>query len=180
MYTAKDLNAYRYFREELSDIPISAVIDPLTGLVSRAYILAFIKDLISSRIPFALGIVDLDNFKSFNDNYGHDHGNEYLIGSLELIQDIFRDCGIFRIGGDEFVVVLTGENFAVRKELTSLMNATFERISGSRWLAPWRRFSAAIGMAEYEAGNDTSAEDVFKRADKMMYDNKVAMKAARE
>ena len=106
MYTAKDLNVFRYFREDLRDYPISAVLDSLTGLVARAYFLAFIQDLISSHTPFALGIVDLDNFKSINDNYGHAAGDVVLSRVAEELINYVGDRGLVgRFGGDEFLIV---------------------------------------------------------------------------
>ena len=175
MYTAKDLNAYRYFREELSDIPISAVIDPLTGLVSRAYILAFIKDLISSRIPFALGIVDLDNFKSFNDNYGHVTGDKVLTRIADDLVTFVGDKGLVgRYGGDEFLIVhFTGNHYDQIHDFYTKMYAS-KRAVFRRHLAIGDQslfITATVGSACYPDDAD-NYDSLFSKVDKTLYRGK--------
>ncbi len=111
MYQAKDLNIYPYFREDLVEYPIGAVLDSLTGVVSRAFMLQFIQDLIDRGIPFTLGLVDMDNFKSINDNYGHSTGDKVLQKVAEDLINFFGDRGLVgRFGGDEFLTVYLGGN----------------------------------------------------------------------
>ena len=68
MYQADYLSTFPYFQRTLESVPLYAVHDSLTGLISRKYILEFIRDLIDRGVHFSLGIIDLDNFKDINDH----------------------------------------------------------------------------------------------------------------
>jgi hypothetical protein len=69
LYSADYLSRYPFFRDVLQNVPLNVMHDALTGLVARSYILRFIQSLIHDETPFSLIIIDLDNFKSINDNY---------------------------------------------------------------------------------------------------------------
>ncbi len=106
MYTADKLNKFPYFRELLKDRDLSGILDSLTGLVSRPYMLDMIHYLIRNEIPFTLALLDLDNFKFINDTYGHKVGDGVLAGVAEDMIRYLDDYGIAgRIGGDEFMMV---------------------------------------------------------------------------
>lgn len=86
--------------------------DPLTGLYNRS---AFIELAVSQlkkcwemgRYP-ALGILDLDHFKSINDTYGHQSGDEVIVGVASILKKALRDSDIIgRLGGDEYIFLLT-------------------------------------------------------------------------
>ena len=106
MYTREQLSRYDYFRDALEGKRISDVLDPLTGLVSRGYMIGFVKDLIDRKIPFTFGIVDLDNFKYVNDTYGHSIGDGVLQGVAEQLAMVLDGIGVAgRFGGDEYLFV---------------------------------------------------------------------------
>ena len=104
-------------------------------------------------------MVDVDDFKSINDSHGHEIGDRVLIKIAETLKTNFRsdDC-ICRVGGDEFVVVLSGIDLASRDVL-------FDRFrKGMRtdgYLKEWDRVSAAMGCAIYDPAKDRSAESVL-------------------
>ena len=109
MYSAEYLARYPFFRELLQTAPLSAVHDSLTGLIARPHILRFIRSLIDEKTPFVLGIIDLDNFKSINDNYGHRTGDEMLALVAGQLRAFFGEDGVVgRYGGDEFLFVYFG------------------------------------------------------------------------
>ncbi len=137
-------------------------------------------DIINGRARFAILMVDLNNLKKINDTYGHEHGNDYIMGACHEICVIFQYSPVFRIGGDEFVVLLENSDFDQRDELLAKLNDTFERISSDESRDPWDRFSGATGLALFDPENDISMDDVFKRADMFMYQNKLESKKARE
>ena len=129
---------------------------------------------------FAIVMIDLNHLKFINDNYGHECGNEYLVGSCNIICDIFQHSPVFRIGGDEFVIVLERRDYECRHELFQQALDKFGKECRKITNQPWLNFSAAAGMADFNPETDTSTDDVFKKADKIMYENKVAMHGGRD
>ena len=132
-----------------------------------------IQDRLDNKEPvaFAVIILDCDNLKIVNDQYGHDKGDVYIKTASELICGVFKHSPVFRIGGDEFAVVLENEDYQNRKELTELFDKKAEEIRASTE-NKWEQVSVALGMAEYDPQSDTSVDDVIHRADKTMYENK--------
>ena len=122
-------------------------------------------------LAFAIIIMDCDNLKTVNDQYGHDKGDVYIKTASELICRIFKHSPVFRIGGDEFAVVLQNADYQNRKELTEMFEKTAGEIRASAE-NKWEQVSVALGMAEYDPQSDTSVDDVIHRADKTMYENK--------
>ena len=122
-------------------------------------------------IAFAVIILDCDNLKNVNDQYGHDKGDVYIKTASGLICNIFKRSPVFRIGGDEFAVILENDDYQNRKELTELFDKKADEIRASTE-NKWEQVSVALGMAEYDPQSNTSVDDVIRRADKMMYENK--------
>ena len=88
-----------------------------------------------------------------------------------MICEAFKHSPVYRIGGDEFVVILQGHDFNNRLQITQKLNDSFSEIFSQNEIKPWLRYSASIGMAELMSG-DSSIEIVFRRADKAMYEEK--------
>ena len=84
---------------------------------------------------------------------------------------------MFRIGGDEFIVILKNSDYEQRHNLIEKANLKFFETENDNAREPWERYSVAIGMAEHRDGE--SADAVFKRADEAMYQNKLKMKKNR-
>ncbi|MBQ9134938.1 MAG: GGDEF domain-containing protein [Lachnospiraceae bacterium] len=106
MYTKEQLLKYPYFEEIFKSRDVSSVVDSLTGLISRRYMLEFIQDLIEKKIPFSLALLDLDNFKFINDTYGHKTGDGVLSEVASDLIKYLEDYGVAgRYGGDEFLIV---------------------------------------------------------------------------
>lgn len=155
-------------------------LDALTKVKSNAAyrekIAELQEEIDAGGAEFGLVMADINLLKQINDQFGHEFGDEYIIGAVDRICEVFAHSPVYRIGGDEFVVILTGEDYANRevlyKELTDRM--AYKSEDGS--YAPWQQYSAAVGMSVYRRGDDVSA--VFDRADQAMYKNKLHMKAA--
>lgn len=131
-------------------------------------------DIQSGIAEFGIAMVDLNNLKVINDKYGHEHGNEYIVGASHAVCRVFKHSPVYRIGGDEFVVVVQGSDYGCRDKLCEELKSNFESCMKNQEADPWNRYSAAVGMSTYEAGD--SVEDVFERADQAMYEEKTRMK----
>lgn len=157
--------------------------DTLTGLQNRAayyeYSQALDGRIAEATADFSLLMVDVNFLKRMNDTHGHEKGNEYLKNAANLIGSVCGSERVYRTGGDEFVVALDKEAQQGMEELIRAFKAAVAVCQTRSDLKPWQRVSAAIGFATYEPGRDTYAEDVLKRADANMYQDKLAMKAAR-
>ena len=122
-------------------------------------------------LVFAVIIFDCDDLKKINDQYGHDKGDVYIKTASRLICNVFKHSPAFRIGGDEFAVVLQNEDYQNRKELTELFEKTAKAICTTA-KNKWEQASVTLGMAEYDPKSDTSVDDVIRHADKAMYEKK--------
>jgi len=107
---AETLEASYQKLQEQTDILASAVyVDPLTGLYNRKYLDSRFKELTSEKRPYSIAMLDVDHFKSVNDNFSHMIGDQVLsaIGAILRGQLRITDQAI-RFGGEEFVVLLAG------------------------------------------------------------------------
>lgn len=124
---------------------------------------------------FALVLFDINNLKYINDNLGHEAGDEYIINSCRLICKIFKKSAVYRIGGDEFVVVLERDDYTDREKLYEAMQEEMEHLKNED-VPIYEKISVASGMAVYDFKEDYNVSDVFNRADAAMYENKAIMK----
>ena len=161
-----------------------AVRDSLTGIRNKtAYdheVGKIEADLADGFNEFGLAMVDLNFLKKTNDTYGHEKGNISIRRLCMLVCEIFEHSPVFRIGGDEFVVILKNRDYRGVDELIDDFNDHLAKIQSDDTLQPWEKISAAIGYAKFDKTVDKTVEDVFKKADKAMYERKVAMKAERK
>ena len=172
----------RRAKRKVAEMNELAHTDSLTGLQNKtAYtekISALDEKISAGNAKFCIVMVDVNFLKRVNDTYGHERGNIYLLNAGKLISSVFGAENVFRIGGDEFVVILEGDKVSLSKYFVKQFKSEMERknLSASE---PWEKVSAAAGIATFEPEKDKSADEVFKRADSQMYENKLAMKAAR-
>ena len=156
--------------------------DALTDVQNRAaYDMSMEQidvDIRMGRAQFALIMIDLNRLKKINDTYGHEMGNRYIINLCAKITDIFAVETVYRIGGDEFIVLIKGEEYEQREELLERLRQHL-KVDPQQEVDPWDNVSAATGMSEFDPENDGGTDEVFKRADEAMYENKLEMKAAR-
>ena len=121
--------------------------------------------------PFGIVVCDINGLKTINDTEGHKAGDDYIRASCRMICRTFAHSPVFRIGGDEFAVVLRGADFEKRTSLISSIRQQSEqniRIQEGPVVA--------AGLAEYQPLEDHSVENVFNRADSRMYDEKTKLK----
>ena len=174
MYSAEYLARYPFFRELLETTPLSVMHDSLTGLIARPYILRFVHALIDDKTPFVMGMVDLDNFKSINDNYGHRTGDRMLSTVAEDLRVFVGEDGVVgRFGGDEFLFVYFGctdyDGIHAFLDEMYLSGRVFRKDLkfGERTIFS----TATVGCAVYPTDAD-SFDGLFALSDKTLYRGK--------
>ena len=113
----------------------------------------------------------MNQLKDVNDRFGHEKGNIALQRLCQAVCRIYKHSPVYRIGGDEFVVILEGEDYAHRDALFEKVRA-FEHIRDLSAAQPWTQLAASVGMAVYDKTRDTAYRAVFNRADTKMYEQK--------
>ena len=166
-------NRSQLLEKELAVATESSTRDALTGVRNRtAYERAELqlnREIAAGTAePFAYAFCDINDLKYVNDTYGHEQGDELIRSACRLICDTFRHSAVFRIGGDEFAVLLRGADYERRDELAALMERA-EQSGGA---------SVACGMAVFDPAADRDLRSVQKRADAKMYEKKREMKSA--
>ena len=164
-----DITAMKEYQQRLESI---AHYDSLTNLPNRTLLADRLQQTMaqSQRRGQSLAVVylDLDGFKSINDEYGHDVGDQVLITLARCMKEVLRDCDtLARIGGDEFVAVLGDLDAPESCEpvLARLLLAASEPVNaGDATL----RVSASIGVTFYPQDN-ADADQLLRHADQAMY-----------
>ena len=111
---------------------------------------------------------------------GHDFGNRYIIKLYDVLELFFPRSMVFRIGGDEFVVIVKPPDTENVADTVDALKKYLQTLMHNSSLAPWERVSAAVGFARYDPKRHKNADDVFRDADAAMYENKKTMHAGRE
>ena len=152
-----------------------ANLDALTGVRNKHVYLeneqAFNRSISKGKAePFALVFCDLNGLKRINDTYGHAEGDEFIRQASRTIVSIFKHSPVYRVGGDEFLVILQGEDFQNRDYLHKMLTSlNYAQTVG-------RKVVIASGMADFDPEKDASLADVVSRADAKMYENKKSLK----
>ncbi|MBO6240023.1 MAG: GGDEF domain-containing protein [Butyrivibrio sp.] len=146
--------------------------DQLTGINNRGSGEKKIRDLLQQNIGGLFFLFDVDKFKEVNDNYGHDVGDEVLIGIAEKMVRVFRDKDIvMRLGGDEFAAYMPGVysredgELIMKRLIDSIHNLNIERLSD-------RKIDISVGAAIYYPTDSFSFGELYKRADNSAYKSK--------
>lgn len=162
------LEVEKNLREKLTAL---STCDELTGMHNFRYFqeqLGFQMEYSERyRVPFSIAILDLDDFKQYNDSFGHDAGNELLKTLAGLLKDSIRksDC-VARFGGEEFVIMLPHTD---KPGAVNLLEKIREVIYSYSF--PHRRVSISIGIACYP-GDSLDQDKLFKYADDRLYQAK--------
>jgi len=149
--------------------------DSLTGVKSKHAYVEHEKEM-ADRIyrgeagEFAVLVCDVNGLKQINDTLGHKAGDEYIRSASRMISEHFKHSPVFRIGGDEFAVILCGRDYENRRALLDEINARIERNIGTGNVV------ASLGMADFDPATDNTFHAVFTRADGLMYERKKELK----
>ena len=157
--------------------------DSLTGLRNttsyKNWVAEFDTKIKQGGVSFGVAVLDINMLKEANDIHGHIIGNELIVTSSRIICDTFKKSPVFRIGGDEFCVILQNKDLADVKMLFD----RFDSECATTYIDKDNvRFPVSIakGFAEFDPDSDTQFSNVFERADSEMYKNKKLMKKARK
>lgn len=172
-----------HMKDSISNLNKQVFVDPLTHVKNKGAFAEDIENLQAQldenhELEFAIGIFDCDDLKWVNDHYGHDKGDIYLTTASRLICQVFKHSPVYRIGGDEFAVILTNDDYRYRDALVSQFEqdgATLNASTDKRWEQAY----VSMGIAVYEPEHESTVLDVVSRADKRMYENKRARKSGR-
>ena len=164
-------------KEQLKSVTRMAYTDALTGVKSkRAF--AEAEDRMDQRIEektvteFAVVMFDLNDLKGINDGQGHQVGDQAIKEACRIICTQFKHSPVYRIGGDEFVAVLEGNDYDHRDELLAAFEEKMDADLNQS------RITIAFGCACFDPSLDKRAHRVLERADERMYQRKKQMKGA--
>jgi diguanylate cyclase (GGDEF)-like protein/PAS domain S-box-containing protein len=170
----RDVTSRRSAQDQLWDL---ANLDPLTGLPNRMRFNDALTHAVTQaqqlQQPFALAMIDLDNFKEVNDSLGHDVGDELLCTVAERLSKALRGNDmIARIGGDEFGVLIhgLGSGSGLARPLDAMMASMNEPIEVGGQL---RRYNLSMGVTLYPS-DSTETANLIKNADIALYRAKAA------
>ncbi len=179
LFAKKDTSRARRERDEaLQRLKRKAQIDALTGLLNREEAIEQITQFLADEGRHhchTLLIVDLDNFKSINDNFGHFEGDKVLKILAEKIKSAFRNIDIVgRLGGDEFIILMkhTSTPGIVRRKALEL-NTALEYLAGGG--SSFFTLTGSIGISTYN-GDGKTFETLYKEADEALYRAKLGGK----
>ena len=169
-------NKYDYFisqkEQTLQKTFEKAIKDSLTGFYNKEYMFDYLTKLYKKaqreNFEFLLIFLDVDNFKSVNDTYGHEKGDEILKQVVKFIKDSFRDYDTFvRYGGDEFIVILEIRQKDCLEEMLKLLEKLNERIK-----TEFKKYNLFISFGIALSPEAKNIHQLIELADMRMYQMK--------
>lgn len=173
----KILSMQETLRSEIANVHRQAYIDALTSVGNKAAYLDAVKqfdeEIQNGAAKFSVAIFDINGLKDINDNYGHEIGDLALIDEANIMIRVFGKDNIYRLGGDEFIVLLPIDSV---REMERLFREADKAIEEENKIPKPYKDPLALskGYAVYDRKKDTAYREVFKRADDRMYQDKDA------
>ncbi|MEG0385525.1 MAG: GGDEF domain-containing protein [Solibacillus sp.] len=150
----------------------SATFDPLTGVYNRSSYIQYMEELIRKKNTAHIGLllIDLDNFKQVNDQYGHLEGDEVLKQLAGILNGVVGKKGsVVRFGGDEFAIVIENTNEQELHRLADDVLLCVHKIQQERSI--WKSLSVSIGGTIQETPQESEVS-IFMRGDQALYQSK--------
>lgn len=169
----------RELKKKEEKLQTLAVTDPLTNLYNRRGFFSMLdrqmKLAARTGKELLLLYIDLDDMKHINDKFGHQAGDDALIGTAAILRKTFRDTDIIgRTGGDEFAVLMINSVTSTREETLFRLHRNidaYNKNSDKRY-----KLSFSIGTAIYDPKSPISRDELMARADEAMYEQKASLK----
>jgi diguanylate cyclase (GGDEF)-like protein len=169
-------------QRKIQTLSREAMLDPLTGLANRRKLKQDLELEIERtqrfQLPLSLALVDIDNFKTVNDTYGHTAGDDVLRTLARLLkEEIRRTDTSYRFGGEEFLVMLSGTGLLQAQRMLARFHTRVRELDIELQEAGERiRPTCSIGLACYAGRQKRTAEQIIEAADQAMYQAKEAGK----
>ncbi len=173
-----------HMKDHIGDLSKQVYVDALTHVKNKGAFSEAVEELqlkmgeSGGKIAFAIGMFDCDDLKVINDRYGHEKGDIYLKAASRTICQVFKHSPVYRIGGDEFSVILRHEDYHNREILVRQFEQTRAEITASTENR-WEQVHLSMGIAVYDPEKDKAVIDVVRHADEIMYENKRSRKKQR-
>ncbi|WP_269933885.1 GGDEF domain-containing protein [Serratia liquefaciens] len=152
----------------IKELEASSFLDPLTNIYNRRKFFLECESLAAGSYPLAFCLIDIDNFKSLNDTYGHHVGDLVLVAFGKLLQSTFRSSDIFcRYGGEEFAVILGNCTLENAREVMSQLRERTHRFSLTLTDGQNVRFTTSCGIAQVR--DIRLLPTAIKQADEALY-----------
>jgi diguanylate cyclase (GGDEF)-like protein len=164
-----------HLRKSAREMKRLALTDELTGLPNRRDVLTRLQStLASGSRPCSLLLIDLDHFKSVNDDFGHPVGDELLKAVAQVLRSAVPSTAwLGRLGGEEFVAVLPECDEEEALAAAESVREAVQALDSTRWMATRRHLTASLGVAVSRPGEDDVAS-MLHRADEALYRAKAA------
>lgn len=152
-----------------------AYIDSMTGFYKRSYAMEYLENLIiNNQTSFSIGYIDIDGLKQVNDMFGHNEGDSYILSVSNIIHNVFKNEIIARIGGDEFLIIMSGKD---QFDAEKMLKNSFDAIAIYS-LSYIKNYTMSISYGVYEVKCPTSLniDQIINLADNKMYEFKKLQK----
>lgn len=150
-----------------------SVTDSMTGLYNRRFMMEMLinnkNQADRHNTTFSILMLDIDKFKSINDTYGHETGDDVILKTAVTLKESIRTADIAsRWGGEEFLIVLTNTDLEGAKVVAEKIRSQIETLK----VEPLQRITVSVGVASYIKGE--SLKELIKRADNALYEAKAS------
>ncbi len=157
-------------KEALDETRKLANEDALTGLLNRRAFSLEMDSLIRNRHPFSLILTDIDRFKNFNDEYGHLLGDQVLRAFSKRLRECCKEgVSAYRLGGEEFALLLPGRSLALSRQVAESLRRAIEKMSILDRKSGRRidHITSSFGVGEHDGTE--AADPLVERVDRLLY-----------
>ena len=164
----------RELKKYIEYVQLQTYTDTMTGVSSKLAYYNYLKELQKkiddNTAKFIVIVFDLNGLKKINDNFGHECGDDFITNSASVIMKLFGKDHTFRIGGDEFIVIMEGKEYKI-EELDEMILRAIDEFNFNK---PKESIpvSMSFGASYFRPNANDTFKKVFKRADEIMYQYK--------